>query len=102
MTYRDGRPGHAYWPQSVEPSTRRNRPESQLAWLVALFGLATYVVSCAATPPGDMEWGVRFSALAAIVAVLGLMPRQRVHTRLMVGLAVMGFLEALSRCVSEA
>ena len=102
MTYRDGRPDHAYWPQSVETSTRRNRPENQLAWLVALFGLATYLVSFAVVPPGDMEWGVRFSALAAIVAALGLMPRQRVHTRLMVALAVMGLLEALSRCVSHA
>jgi len=102
MTYADGRRDHPYWPQSVGPSGRRRPAENQFAWLVALFGLAAYLVSYAPMPPGDMGWGVRFGALAAIVAVLGLPPRQRVHTSLMVALAVMGFLEALWQCVNHS
>jgi hypothetical protein len=38
--------------------------------------------------------------LAAVVAALGLLPRQSAHTKLMAALAVMGFLEALSRLIT--
>jgi hypothetical protein len=110
MTYPDGMPDQyppqaaeaygTYWPQSSSPGAQRVPPENRFAWLVLLFGLATYLVSFAPMPPGDSGWGVRFSALAAVVAALGLLPRQRAHTRLIAALAVMGFLEALSRCIS--
>lgn len=110
MQYPEARPNQfppqaygAYWPQSgASPDPRGTPVENRLAWPVLLLGLATYLGSYAPMPPGDPGWGVRFSALAAIVAALGLLPGQRAHTRLMVALATMGFLEALSRWVSAA
>ncbi|WP_139333520.1 DUF5336 domain-containing protein [Mycobacterium sp. SP-6446] len=63
-------------------------------------GLATYVLSCAAEP-GGTGLGVRFSTLAAIVAALGLLPRQSAHPKLMTALALMGFFDALSQLITD-
>jgi hypothetical protein len=52
--------------------------------------------------PGGTGWDIRFSTLAAVVAALGLLPRQSAHMKLMVALTVMGFLEALSRWITAS
>jgi Family of unknown function (DUF5336) len=106
MTYHYGGPDQyppqasaaygTHWPQPTSAAAQRTPPVKPLAWVVLLLGLATYVVSYAAVPqPGGIGWAVRFSALAAVVAALGLLPRQALHAKSMVALAVMGFLEAL-------
>jgi hypothetical protein len=92
-----------YWPQQFTGATnQRTSPGHELAWAVLLLGLATYVISyAAALPPGDLSWGVRFSASAAVVAALGLLPRQNAHSKVVTALAMMGFLEALSRWITS-
>src|SRR5262249_29607343 len=70
-------------------------------WVVLALGLASYIVGCSAVAqPGGSGWGVRFSMFAAVVAALGLLPRQSAHTKLMVALAGMGVLEALSPLIT--
>jgi hypothetical protein len=91
----------AYWTQLTGAAYRRTSPANQLVWVVLVLGLATYLVSYSAVPQlGGIGWGVRFSMLAGVVAALGLLPRQSARTKLMAGLAVMGFLEALSRLIT--
>lgn len=90
----------AYWPPGAGVANRRKPWVNQLIWVVLLLGLATYLVSYAAVPhPSGLGWGVRFSAFAAIVAALGLLPRQSAQTKAIVALAVMGFLDALSQLI---
>lgn len=85
-----------YWPQFTPTANEQTSPVTQLVWAVLVLGLATYLVSYAIAPQaGGIGWGVRFSTLAAVVAALGLLPRQSAHTKLVLALAVMGFLEAL-------
>jgi hypothetical protein len=92
-----------YWPQLAGAAKPRSSPRSHLLWAVLVLGLAAYVlgysVPAQAAPTG---WSVRFSALAAVVAALGLLPRQSAHTTLTAALAVMGFLEALSWRISAS
>jgi Family of unknown function (DUF5336) len=93
-----------YWPQypgSTDGAVNQRKSlATLLVWAVLVLGLATYLVSYAEAPhAGGTGWGVRFSMLAAIVAALGLLPRQSAHTKLVVALAVMGFLEALSQLI---
>jgi hypothetical protein len=92
---------NGYWPQSFSVANRRTSPEYQLVWAVLLLGLATYILSyVAVAQPGPAEWGVRFSTFAAVVAALDLLPRRSAHTKLMVALAIMGFLESLSQWIT--
>src|SRR5262245_50623919 len=91
----------AYWPQATDAADQRKPLGNRLIWVVLLLGLATYVVSYGPTPGLDgLGWGVRFSTVAAIVAALGLLRRHSAYAKLMAGLAVMGFLEALSRSIT--
>jgi hypothetical protein len=93
----------AYWPPATEAADDRKAPGSPLIWVVLLLGLATYLISYALAPgPAGLGWGVRFSTLAAIAAGLGLLPRQSAHTKLIAALAIMGFLEALSRSITAS
>jgi hypothetical protein len=86
--------------QSTDPNQRKLQG-NHLVWVVLALGLAAYLVSYGPMPhPGGTGWDVRFSTLAAVVAALGLLPRQSAHMKLMVALAVMGFLEALPRWIS--
>ena len=115
MTYSNGGPGQyptqspaayggygAYWPQPTGGAYRRTSPTNQLMWVVLVLGLATYLVSYCAVPQlSGSGWGVRFSMLAAVVAALGLLPRQSAHTKLIAALAVMGSLEALSQLITD-
>lgn len=90
----------AYWPSLTGAENQRSSWAEKLVWAVLALGLATYVVSCAAEPSGT-GLGVRFSTLAAIVAALGLLPRQSVHPKLMSAFALMGFLDALSQSITD-
>jgi Family of unknown function (DUF5336) len=91
-----------YWPPSTSVANQRASPGNQLVWAVLVLGLTTYVVSYAAAPePGPTGWGVRFSMLAAVVAGLGLLPRQNAPTKWAVTFAVMGFLESLPRSITD-
>lgn len=93
-------PYSAYWSQST--SATNQRTSRGLVWVVLVLGLATYGVSSAAVPQaGGSGWSVRFATLTAVVAALSLLPRQSTHTKLMAGLAVMGFLEALSPLIDQ-
>jgi hypothetical protein len=111
MTYPYGGPGEyptqssaaygAYWPQPTGAVNQGTPPAKRLVCVVLVLGLATYLISCSAvSPPGGISWGVRFSASAAVVAALGLFPRQRAHAKLVAALAVMGFLEAMSQLIT--
>jgi hypothetical protein len=114
MTYPNGSPGWyptqspaayggygAYWPQLTGAAHQRSSRANQLVWVVLILGLATYLVSYGAVPQlSGTAWGVRFSTLAAVVAALGLLPRQSAHTKLMAALAVMGFFEALCQLIT--
>src|SRR5437879_5931173 len=72
------------YPNSADgAANQRTYPATQLVWAVLVLGLATYLVSYAAFPQADgTGWGVRFSMLAAVVAALGLLPRQSTQTTL--------------------
>jgi hypothetical protein len=84
-------------PYFTSSPTRRTSASTYCARAVLLVGLATYVVSYGAVrEPAGIGWGVRFSTLAAIVAALGLLPRQAAHAKVVVALAVPAFLESLS------
>jgi hypothetical protein len=97
----DPYPSGGYWPPSTGVANQRASPGNQLVWAVLVLGLTTYVVSYAAAPqPGPTGWGVRFSMLAAVVAGLGLLPRQNAPTKWAVTFAVMGFLESLPRWIT--
>jgi uncharacterized protein DUF5336 len=90
-----------YWPQVTGTTSPRTSPANRVVWAVVVLGLATYLLSYAAVPQtGGTGWGVRFSVLAAVVAALGLRPRQSAHVKLVTALAVMGFLEALHRLIA--
>lgn len=102
-----GQPTAAYggWypPQFTGTANQRTSPGNQPLWAVLVLGLATYVVSCAAVrQPGGLEWGVRLSTLASVVAAMGLLPRQSAFAKLVAPLAVMGFLETLSAWISAS
>jgi hypothetical protein len=104
-------PYGGYWPQypsrAEGAASQRTSPAHQLAWVVLVLGLATYLLSYAAVPQaGGIGWSVRFSTLAAVIAAVGLLPRQSAHDtltagKLMVALAVMGFLEALPQLITR-
>jgi Family of unknown function (DUF5336) len=96
-------PYGGYWPYFTSSTDNRALPRRYPVWVVLVLGLATYVVSYGPVrEPTGIEWAVRFSTGAAIVAALGLLPRQSAHPKLMVSLAVMGFLEALSRSITAS
>ncbi len=90
----------AYRAQIGREASGRSSPRKPLATAVLLLGLATYVIGYAAVwRPDGSGWGVRFAVLAAVVAALGLLPRQSPHAKAMVALAVPAFLEALARSI---
>jgi hypothetical protein len=102
MTYQYGSPTRyptqfpAAYGAFTSAANQRTSRVNPLLWIVLTLGLATYLVSYAGTPqPGDIGWSVRLAAAAAVVAALGLLPRQSAHTKVVVTLAVLGLLEAL-------
>jgi len=91
--------------QPVHPS---QRPDAQsplprnLLIAVAVLGLATYVVSFGpvADGPETVGWDVRFAALAALCAMLGMLAKQQPLSLAIAVLATMGFLDALSNVLA--
>lgn len=91
----------AHRPQPMGDAHRRTAQANRLIWVALVLGLATYLVSCSAAPLAvGMEWGVRFSTVSAVVAALGLLPRQSPHTKSVAALAAMGFLDALAQLIT--
>ena len=70
--------------------------------VVAALGLATYVFSFGpiADGPETVGWDVRFAALAALCAMLGLLAKQNPMSLAISVLATMGFLDALSNVLA--
>lgn len=84
----------AYSAHRSSPVDGKRRAGVVLVWAVLVCGLATYLVSLFSSC--GFEWAVRFSAFAAVVAAIGLLPDRRAHLPLMAGLATVGFAEAFA------
>lgn len=71
---------------------------SRSLWaVVAVLGLAAFVVClCSPEPLGDP---VRFSMLAAVVAAVGLLPRQTLRAWVVVALAITGYVDAMAAAI---
>lgn len=95
---------YAYQSAAFGPSGHSDA-ENQLPRIlfivVTVLGLATYGVSFgpAMTESAATGWNVRFAALAALCAALGLLPRQKPLPLVTAALAAMGFLDGLSSLV---
>lgn len=81
-----------------------NRSQRRLFIVVAVLGLAGYVLSFSPAIHGSGAdgWNVRFASLAALGAGFALLPRQDPHELAVAALAAMGFLDALSSSVLGA
>ncbi|MCP9271571.1 DUF5336 domain-containing protein [Mycolicibacterium arenosum] len=74
-----------------------------LAGAVAVFGLAIYLLSFNSPVTSiGADWAVRFALLAGIAAAVSLAPGRRAPLAVMVCLAAVGFLDALSRYIGAA
>ncbi|HJT93680.1 MAG TPA: DUF5336 domain-containing protein [Mycobacterium sp.] len=96
---------YAYQSAAVGPSGQpdtENRLPRILFIVIAVLGLATYGVSFGPVINGSgaTGWNVRFAALAALCAALGLLPRQKPLPLVTAVLAAMGFLDGLSSVVT--
>ncbi|MGV0742991.1 DUF5336 domain-containing protein [Mycolicibacterium sp. XJ870] len=76
-----------------------NSAHRNLYVAVVVLGVACYCVSFG--PDGDgLGWYVRFAALAALTAAIGLLPKQTPHPGVIAVLAAIGFLDGLSNAVT--
>lgn len=96
---------YAYQSTAFGPSGQpdaENRLPRILFIVVTVLGLATYGVSFGPVinDSGATGWNVRFAALAALCAALGLLPRQKPLPLVTAALAAMGFLDGLSSLVT--
>ena len=99
--YRDYR---AADPVRPRPSDDESRLPIRLFIAVAVLGLACYGLSFGPVSEGGgaTGWAIRFSALAALSATLGLMAKSGPYPFVTAVLAGMGFLDALSSQVFAA
>jgi len=93
--------------QPAYPSQRRDAESPlprNLFVAVAVLGLASYVFTFGplANGPEPLGWDVRFAALAALCAMLGLLAKQQPLSLAIAVLATMGFLDALSNVLAGA
>ncbi|MDV3124003.1 DUF5336 domain-containing protein [Mycobacterium sp. 21AC1] len=88
-----------YSPGNSEQRDTGNRLPGSLCAAVAVLGLAVYVVSFSSATDA-IGWQVRFAALAALAAALGLLSRQKPVPLMIAVLAAMGFLDGLASVVS--
>jgi len=91
--------------QPAYPGQRRDAESSlprNLFIAVAALGLASYVFSFGplANGPETLGWDVRFAALAALCAMLGLLAKQNPPALIIAALSTMGFLDALSNVLA--
>ena len=92
--YPDYQPG-----TGAQPQSRSAVDAAKALWgAVALLGLVSVGAGFAAPVP--LEFAVRFAAAAAVVAAVGLLPRQSSHGWLVVTLAAVGFFDALTMVVT--
>jgi hypothetical protein len=97
-------PGTRDYHSLYQPAYPSQRPDAEsslprnLFIAVAVLGLATYVFSFGpvADGPETIGWDIRFAALAALCALLGLLAKQNPLPLAIAVLATMGFLDALS------
>ncbi|CRZ17730.1 DUF5336 domain-containing protein [Mycolicibacterium neworleansense] len=80
-----------------------NSLHRNLSIAVVVLGLAGYCVSFGPTAAGGgNDWHVRFAVLAALVAAIGLFPKQTARPWLPALLAAAGFLDALSSVLTTS
>jgi hypothetical protein len=85
--------GYGGYELAAEPEGNAQRVRA--LWIAtAVLGLITFGVSF--WSPVTLGWAVWFTVLAAVVAAIGLLPRQSAHGWVAATLAVTGFLVALS------
>jgi hypothetical protein len=97
-------PGNRDYHSAYQPAYPSQRPDAESALprnlfiAVAVLGLASYVFSFGpvADDRAAIGWDVRFAALAALCAMLGLLAKQNPLPLATAVLATMGFLDALS------
>ena len=97
-----GTPADDNWyAQAAEGDTETtNRVERSLRAIVAILGAATFGVSVGS--PLGTGFSVRLAVLAAIIAVVGLLPRQPDRGWIIVALAVSGLLDAVATWLSAS
>jgi hypothetical protein len=101
-------PGTRDYHSLYQPAYPSQRPDAEsslprnLFIAVAVLGLATYVFSFGpvADGPETVGWDVRFAALAALCAMLGLLAKQNPLPLAIAVLATMGLLDALSHVLA--
>jgi len=101
-------PGTRDYHSLYQPAYPSQRPDAEsslprnLFIAVAVLGLATYVFSFGPVTDGPetVGWDVRFAALAALCAMLGLLAKQHPLPLAIAVLATMGFLDALSNVLA--
>ncbi|BBY46742.1 hypothetical protein MARA_01720 (plasmid) [Mycolicibacterium arabiense] len=88
------------WTSSaIEAGSKRNRLRGSLWAAVVVLGLAAYGVDFFS--PVSLGIPVHLPVLAAGIAAVGLLPRQRVHGWLVAPVAVTAFLAAVTTCVTS-
>jgi Family of unknown function (DUF5336) len=96
-------PHSGYASPLTDTAEGRTLRDTYLLCAVLVLGLATYLVSFGGgVQTGGTSWEIRFSVLAAVVAGLGLLPRQMPYTKLIAALAIAGALEALARWITAS
>jgi hypothetical protein len=101
-------PGNSGYHSVYQPVSSGPRPDDEnplprnLFIAVAVLGLASYVFSFGPVVDGPeaFGWDVRFAALAALCAMLGVLAKQNPLPLATAVLATMGFLEALSNVLA--
>lgn len=90
-----------YSPGNSDRSDTGSRLAGSLSAAVAVLGLASYGVSFSSVTEA-IGWPVRFAALAALAAALGLLSKQKSVPLLIAVLAAMGFLDGLASVVTAS
>jgi hypothetical protein len=97
--YRSPAETHGQEPPGSGKPTRATSRLSRFLWgIVGLSGLATFAVSFGS--PTMLGFSVRLPVSAAIVATIGLLPRQAGRGWIVVALAVTGFSDALTSWIA--
>src|SRR5690349_21545585 len=94
-----GTPDSNWYAQAAESDTEApNRVERSLSAIVAILGAATFGVGVGS--PLATGFSVRLAVLAAVIAAVGLLPRQPGRGWIVVAIAVTGLLDAVATWLS--